>query len=68
MLGKFARPPNVLTLTMSHGNSGDEIRSNNVNEMKDLKRWTSFRNIISISLDSAQSCKGEKKKVKAHTT
>ena len=39
MLGKFksCAPRNVLTLTMSHGNSGVEIRSNNVNEMKDLK-------------------------------
>ena len=39
MLGKFKSraPRNVLTLTMSHGNSGVEIRSNNVNEMKDLK-------------------------------
>ena len=39
MLGKFksCTPRNVLTLTMSHGNSGVAIRSNNVNEMKDLK-------------------------------
>ena len=55
MLGKFKSraPRNELTLTMSHGNSGDEIRSNNVNEMKDLKQWTIFRNKIPVSLDSA---------------
>ena len=55
MLGKFKSraPRNVLRLTMSSGNSGDEIRSKNVNEMKDLKRWTIFRNKGPMSLDSA---------------